>query len=225
MALARLRRFLSAIPPLATRIVERYAGPGPRNTIDYWQRYIFYVIALCGAVAGTLCVVPTALIVLLKGQWLGGLALIVLYAANVYVIVVTRLPVRTKAIVIAANFYLFGVMSLVLAGPEGESGIWFSVSVLLCSLFAGFRASLGFAIVNLLTGIAFGVLHSQGLIAWDVLHNFRFTSWLVQSGNIFLMDMAFVVANTMLIRGVGSTSARSTRRRGRSVPPWRRRRP
>ena len=61
------------------------------------------------------------------------------------------------------------------------------------------------ALLNLLTGLAFGVLHAMGLIGWDVLHGFRFHSWLIQSANIFFMDTIFVVANTFLIRGVGNT--------------------
>ncbi len=202
---AWLRKFASSVPPLAVRVVDHYAGPGPRNTIEYWQRYIFYVISLSGCAAGTLCLIPSLTVILLKGQWLGAAVLAAVYLVNVYVVVVTRLAVRHKTLVIAFNFYLFGVMSLILAGPEGESGIWFSVSVLLCSLFAGFRASLGFAILNLATGMVFGVLHSRGLIGWEALGTFRFTSWLLQSGNIFLMDMVFVTANTLLIRGVDRT--------------------
>ncbi len=61
------------------------------------------------------------------------------------------------------------------------------------------------ALANLFTGLFFGVLHAKGLIGWDVLVNFKFSSWVVQSVNIFLWDMLFAISNTMLIRGVGSS--------------------
>lgn len=197
-----MRERIAAIP---IRIINYYTGQINKNTIEYWQRFIFYVISLTGIFAGTLSLIPSAIVVFLRGQFLGGAVLIAVYGVNVFVIFSTRASIKTKTMLIAFNFYLFGVASLILAGPEGESGIWFSVSVLLCSLFVGLRISVLAACLNLLTGIAFGILHANGLIGWDILRGFRFTSWLVQSANIFLMDMTFVIANTMLIRGVGNT--------------------
>jgi two-component sensor histidine kinase len=190
---------------LPMRIIERYTGPGDKNSIEYWQRFIFYVIALAGIGLGTLCLIPTATLVLIKGQVLGGAVIVALYAVNVSAILVRRISIRTKTLVIAFNFYLFGLSSLILAGPEGESGIWFSVSVLLCSLFVGTGPSIAFALFDFLTGIAFGVLHSMGLIGWEILRGFQFRSWVVQSANILMVDMMFVAANAMLIRGVGDS--------------------
>jgi two-component sensor histidine kinase len=188
-----------------TRILNRYTGPINKNTIDYWQQFIFYVISFAGSIAGTLAVIPTATVIFLKGQYLGAAALLVLYGINMCVLYMRKPSIRTKTLLIAFNFYLLGVASLILAGPEGESGIFFSVSVLVCSLFVGLRISVFAACLNLLTGITFGILHANGIIGWDILVGFPFTSWLLQSANIFFMDMIFVIANTMLIRGVGMT--------------------
>jgi two-component sensor histidine kinase len=193
------------IAALPMRIIDYYTGPSDRNSIEYWQRFIFYVISLAGTVLGTLCLVPTEIVLALKGQIFACAILLVLYAINVSVILVRRLPIGTKTLVLAFNFYLFGVASLILAGPEGESGIWFSVSVLICSLFIGLRASSLFACLDFLTGMTFGVLHSKGLIGWSILQGFPFASWLVQSANIFFVDMMFALANTILISGVGNT--------------------
>jgi two-component sensor histidine kinase len=193
------------VTALPMRIIERYTGPGDKNSIEYWQRFIFYVISLVGIGLGTLCLIPTEALILIKGQVLGGAVLVALYAVNVSVILVKRISIRAKTLVIAANFYLFGLASLVLAGPEGESGIWFSVSVLICSLFVGIKPAIAFAVFDFLTGISFGVLHSMGLIGWDMLRGFQFRSWLVQSANILMVDMMFVAANAMLIRGVGDS--------------------
>jgi len=195
-------RKLASIP---IRIIDRYTGSADKNTIEYWQRFIFYVISLSGTVAGTLAIVPGATVVFAKGQYLGGTILVVAYVINVAVVFSPRLSIRTKTLIIAFFFSLIGGASLALAGPEGESGIWFSVSTLICSLFVGPRIAMLAALLNLLTGLAFGVLHAMGLIGWDVLHGFRFHSWLIQSANIFFMDTIFVVANTFLIRGVGNT--------------------
>ena len=48
-------RKLASIP---IRIIHRYVGPADKNTIEYWQRFIFYVISLSGTIAGTLAIVP-----------------------------------------------------------------------------------------------------------------------------------------------------------------------
>lgn len=195
-------RKLASIP---IRIIHRYVGPADKNTIEYWQRFIFYVISLSGTIAGTLAIIPGATVVFAKGQYLGGTILVAAYVINVAVVFSPRLSIKTKTLIIAFFFSLIGGASLAVAGPEGESGIWFSVSTLICSLFVGPRIAMFAALLNLLTGLAFGVLHSMGLIGWDVLHGFRFHSWLIQSANIFFMDTIFVVANTFLIRGVGNT--------------------
>lgn len=195
-------RNISAIP---TRIINHYIGPADKNTIEYWQRFIFYVISLSGAVAGTLAIVPSATVVFLGGDYLGGTILVAAYAINVAVVFAPRLSIKAKTLIIAFFFSLIGAASLAIAGPEGESGIWFSVSTLICSLFIGPKIAVFAALLNLMTGLTFGVLHSMGLIGWDVLHGFRFHSWLIQSFNIFVMDIIFVIANTFLIRGVDNT--------------------
>ncbi len=195
-------RNISAIP---TRIINHYIGLADKNTIEYWQCFIFYVISLSGAVAGTLAIVPSATAVFLGGDYLGGTILVAAYAINVAVVFAPRLSIKAKTLIIAFFFSLIGAASLAIAGPEGESGIWFSVSTLICSLFIGPKIAVLAALLNLMTGLTFGVLHSMGLIGWDVLHGFRFHSWLIQSFNIFVMDIIFVIANTFLIRGVDNT--------------------
>ncbi len=197
-----VREDIRSIP---RRIIAYYVGPIDKASISYWQRLVFYVISLTGIVAGSLCLVPTVAIVVHDGHLLAAALLVLVYAVNVAVILAPGIPITAKTLVIAIDFYLFGLASLVLAGPEGESGIWFSVCVLLCSLFVGPGPAVSFACLDLITGIGFGVLHSRGLIGWEVLSGFSFLSWLVQSGNIFFIDMLFVAANTIFIRGVGRT--------------------
>ncbi len=193
------------IKEIPRRIIDYYTASGDKNSIEYWQRFIFYVISLAGAALCTLSLISGLIVLIPKGQLLACAVIAALYAINVSVILIRRIPLSTKALVIAFNFYLIGVASLIIAGPEGESGIWFSVSVLTCSLYIGFRASLFFALLDFLTGITFGILHSKGLIAWEILQGFSFTSWFLQSANILFVDMMFAIANTILIRGVGST--------------------
>jgi two-component sensor histidine kinase len=191
------------IAALPMRIIERYTGPGDKNSIEYWQRYIFYVIAMAGIGLGILVVLPTTTLLFLTGRSLGAAAIIAVYALIAWIIFSGRISIKAKTLIIALNLSFAGVISLVLAGPEGESGIWFSISVLSCSLFIGFRPALIVACFNFLAGISFGILHSMGLIGWEVLQGFRFSSWLVQSVNIFMVDMIFSIANVMLIRRVG----------------------
>jgi two-component sensor histidine kinase len=199
-----LQIFRARLSALSARVIAFYVGAAERNTIEYWQRYIFCLIALAGTVAGTLCILPATLWLASTGRPLGMLLLIP-YAVNVSAVLSPALGVKAKSVVIAANFYLIAVGSLVLAGPEGESGIWFSVSVLILSLFAGFRPSLLMACLNLATGMVFAVMHARGLISWSVLKDFKFFSWVVQETNIFLMDVTFAFANAALIRGVGES--------------------
>ena len=189
---------------LPARLIAFYVGPAERNTIEYWQRFVFYVITFTGIVAGTLCVVPASIWLASTGRP-SGIALLVPYLVDVSFILAPRFAIRTKTVVIAATFYLIGVYSLVVAGPEGESGIWFSVSVLILSLFVGFRASFLTASFNFVTGMTFAALHAKGLIGWSVLRDFKFFSWVVQCVNIFLMDLTFATANAILIRGVGES--------------------
>ncbi len=201
----RMRQNLFATMVSApARVIAFYVGPADRNSIEYWQRFTFYVIALAGILAGTMCIIPASIWLFSTGRPLA-VVFLILYAINVSMILFTRFTVKAKTIVIAASFWAVGVTSLVLAGPEGESGIWFSVCVLITSLFIGFRASLLMGGIDFLTGMTFAVLHSLGLIGWDVLRNFRFFSWVIQCTNIFLIDLTFAVANAMLIRGVDTS--------------------
>jgi two-component sensor histidine kinase len=164
-------------------------------------------MVFAGSVLGTLSLVIVGLRLLAKGQGLPLVAIAAIYLVNMVVIFGPGIRLRTKTLVIASNFYLFGLLSLVLAGPTGESGLWFSVSVLLCSLFAGLGPALFFAFLDLLTGLGFGLLHASGLVAWGFLGSFPLSSWLVQSANILFVDAMFLIANTVMIRGVGATFA------------------
>jgi two-component sensor histidine kinase len=195
---------MASIAALPARVLDFYVGPADRHTIQYWQSFTFYVITLSGIAAGTICIIPACIWLLSTGRPIA-VILILEYVIDVVVILSRRIDVKAKTVVIAATFYLIGVLSLYLAGPEGESGIWFSVSVLILSLFVGFRTSLLVAGINFFTGMTFAVLHSMGLISWDVLRNFKFFSWVIQCLNILLMDIAFVIANVMLIRGVDTS--------------------
>jgi two-component sensor histidine kinase len=197
--------FLSGLKNRLVPLFDRYTGHLERNTIEYWQGYIFYVITFVGIIAGTLIIIPSSILLLSRGQHIGVGLMIFLYALCIIMIFHRRLTVRIKTLVIAFNFYLFGVASLMFAGPMGESGIFFSVSVLLCSLFAGLRISIVAAAVNFLTGITFGLLHHHGIIGWSFVISIPLASWLLQSSNILMVDMMFVIANTLLLKGVGRT--------------------
>ena len=195
----------SRIGSLSRRILDHYAGTLDENSIEYWQCYIFYVLAFAGTLLGTLSLASGLIVLIDKGRLVASLVFFALYAINVAAIFTRRIPIRAKTLVIAVNFHLFGVVSLLLAGPAGESGIWFSVSVLMCSLFVGLRTSVLFALLNFAAGATFGVLHTRGLMSWSMAGDVPFASWLLQSGNVFFVGMMFAVADTVLIKGVGRT--------------------
>jgi two-component sensor histidine kinase len=199
------RTALSKLTAIPSRIILSYTEKLNKNTIGYWQAYIFYVIALVGVIAGTLCIVPSLIYLISKSQALPCVLLSFLYVVNVTTIFARRASLRVKTTIISINFTLIGAVSLAVGGPVGESGIWFATSVLFCSLFAGFPTALASAVLNLMVGVLFAVLYKIGLIGWYFLKDFSFVSWLIQCGNIFLISMTFTVANTMLIRGVNST--------------------
>jgi len=196
------------IGKLSRRVLRYYAGNLDENSIEYWQCYIFYLLAFTGAVFGTLSLGSGVVVLLSKGRLVPSLVFCALYSVNMLVIFLRRIPVRIKTLVIALNFHLFGVVSLLVAGLAGESGIWFSVSVLLCSLFIGLGTASLFALLNFAVGLAFGVLHARGLVSWPMVGTAAFSSWLLQSGNIFFVSMMFAAADTVLIRGVGRTFRR-----------------
>ncbi len=196
-----MRKWATAIP---MRIIEYYTGPGNKSSIEYWQRFVFYVISMAGIGLGMLVVIPTVSLLLFTERALAAAAILAVYALIAWSIFNRRISITAKTLIIALALSFAGVVSLILAGPEGESGIWFSIGVLSCALFIGFRPALILACFNFLVGITFGVLHSMGIIGWDILHGFRFVSWLVQGVNIFMVDMIFAIANVMLIRRVGS---------------------
>ncbi len=195
------RPWLRAFP---ARLIAFYVGSSDKNTIEYWQRFVFYVITFTGIIAGTLCIIPAGIWLVSTGRPSGAL-LIIPYAIDVTLILLPRISIKPKTIVIALTFYLIGVYSLLVAGPEGESGIFFSVSILILSLFVSLKASFLMALVNFATGLTFGVLHAKGLISWHILRDFRFFSWVVQGINIFLLDLTFATANAILIWGVGES--------------------
>lgn len=218
MRAGRLRRIGSALAVRIRRLFAFYIGQVERNTIEYWQRSIFYLITFIGALAGTLSIIPVCIWLALTGR-ATGLVLALPFLVNVLVIFHPRAPIKAKTLVIAANFYLIAVIALVLAGPEGGSGIWFTVCVLILSLFGGFRVSVFAACVDFATEMAFAVLHAKGLIAWPILKDFKFFSWIIQAGNIFLFDVTFAAANAMLIRGVDGSFKflKSTERKTREL--------
>jgi two-component sensor histidine kinase len=193
------------VEKILTRIMDHYVASFDRNSIEYWLHHMFYLLSFAGIGLGTLCLLTAVFVLLPKGLVLACAVLALLYSINVIVILSRRIPLKAKSWVISTNFYLFGLASLILAGPMGESGIWFTVSVLVCSLFIGFKASLLFAFIDLFTGISFGVLHTRGLIVWTSIWMFPLSSWLLQSANIFFIDTIFAVAISKLIKGVGST--------------------
>jgi two-component sensor histidine kinase len=215
---SRLLHRRHAIEAAFRRLLAFYVGKVERNTIEYWQRSIFYIIALSGLVAGTLCIVSVSIWLASTGRPLG-LVLLVPFLCNSWIILSPRIAVRTKVLVIAFNFYAIAVLSFVLAGPEGEGGIWFTVSVLILSLFIGFKPAFLAACLNFATEMAFAILHAKGLISWTVLRDFKSFSWVIQGSNIFLFDLIFAMANAMLIRGVDGSfkSLKAVERRTRTL--------
>lgn len=92
---------LRNISAILNRIINHYMGPAEKNTIEYWQCFIFYVISLSGVVAGTLAIVPSATVVFLRGDYLGGTIIVVAYAIDVMVVFAPRLSIKAKTLIIA----------------------------------------------------------------------------------------------------------------------------
>lgn len=194
--------WLAAIPQ---KIIDRNGGVTDKNTIEYWQQHVFYVISLTGLLAGTLCIAPAAGLLLAKGSPVAGALLLAIYLLNLLSILSRSLAVKTKALIIVFSFYLLAVVSIVNAGPVAESGIWFSMSVIECSLFVGMRSSIAFAFLDLATGVFVGFLHKEGLIEWNVLQHYHLGAWIVQRLAVLFVGLIFVMANSVLVRGVGSS--------------------
>ena len=53
-----MRSGIAAIAAVPTRLLAYYVGSAEKNTIEYWQRFVFYVITFTGIAAGTLCIIP-----------------------------------------------------------------------------------------------------------------------------------------------------------------------
>ena len=186
------------------RLIVFYVGSAELNTIEYWQGYVFYVITFSGIVAGTLCILPATIWLVSTGRP-SGLLLLIPYAVNVCFLLVPRSPVKAKTIVIAITFYLIGLYSLLIAGPEGESGIWFSVSVLILSLFVELRRLLHAGGLQLRDGDDFRGSAREGAHRLEHPQGFPLLLMGRPGINIFLMDLTFATANAILIRGVGES--------------------
>jgi two-component sensor histidine kinase len=200
-----MRAIMRLMDALAARIAERYAGSLNKNTIEYWQGYVFHLMALPGLALGAVCVGMAATVLVPRGQWLSCIALAAILAANGAIILARRVPLKAKTRVIALNFYFIGVLALYLGGPDGESGIFFTVSVLISSLFVGYRSTVAYLLIDFATAVGFGALHAAGRIDWDSLNNFRFASWVLQAADVFLIDLILAIATFVLIKGVGET--------------------
>jgi two-component sensor histidine kinase len=191
------------IRAISMRILDYYTAALNENSIEYWQSFSFYVIAFAGLALSVICIIPGMILLFSKARYAAVAAYLLLFAIDVIVIFVPKPSIKAKTIVLAFNFYIFGLSSVWLVGPVGQRGIGFTASVLLCSLYIGFRASLVFACLDLVTGIAFGVLCAKGLIAWSLVRDIPFATWIVQSMDIFIIDIILAFATSVLIKGAG----------------------
>jgi len=190
---------------MSSRILDHYTTSLDKNSIEYWQTLTFYIIALAGLSISVICIIPGLVLFYVQARYavLGTyLSLLVLEAI---VILVRKPSIKAKTVTISTLFFIFGLASLVLAGPVGQRGIGFTASVLLCSLYVGFGSALLFACLELATGIGFGLLNAVGHLTWPNLHNLSLGTWVVQSIDIFAVDIMLAIAISVLIRGAGGS--------------------
>jgi two-component sensor histidine kinase len=175
------------------------------NSLRYWQGHSFYIVALIGLAIGTLLLIP-GLIQLFFMKKIAALGVyFALYALCFLVIFYKRSSVQFKTRFIALIFMAYGLISIYIAGPTGSYGLYFTVSVILCSLYIGLGSAILVAVINLAGGLVFGFLHANGIITWSFMTVFEFSSWLVQGIDIFLVDLLLSVASTVLLQGVGNS--------------------
>ena len=142
MAAKKITKILTFFFDLPSRIINYYTGSLNRNSIEYWQQFIFYVITFTGVISLTISSIPSLIIIYSRGFIISGSVFILLYLINVFTVFIKLFSYKIKTLIIGFNFYLIGVISLIIAGPVGESGIWFSAGVLFYSLFIGLRVSI-----------------------------------------------------------------------------------
>lgn len=196
------QNIILAIKTIPLRLVIYYSGSFNKFTIEYWQNYIFYLLALVGLVIGALGLAPIIIYLFSCDRVLDGINLILLYTIDNFIIFYKPFPFHLKAMAMGLVFYTFGLNALMFGGPAGESGIWFVCNAVHCSLFLGLKTSLMFACLNFLTGVTVAFLYHQGFLGWDFLKEYSFSHWISQCTNVFFITVSFIFANTMLIKGV-----------------------
>ena len=143
--------FLKAVATRLSRLISFYVGSAERNTIEYWQRYVFYVITFAGIIAGTICIIPAGIWIVSTGRPAGLLTLSSPTRSTSASSSSLASPSGRRRGLSRSPSPSSACIPSILAGPEGESGIWFSVSVLILSLFVSFKASLAMAAFNFAT--------------------------------------------------------------------------
>jgi two-component sensor histidine kinase len=168
------------------------------------------VIAFSALALSAVCGVPGVVLLLSRARYGAAYAYVALLALDAAVILVPKAHIRAKMLVVASTFFIFGLSSLALLGPMGQRGIGFTLSVALCGLYVGFRPALAFACLGLAAGVGAGALSAAGLVSWPLSLPLPLESWIVQSLDIFIMDLILAIAASTLIEGVrNSFKARS----------------
>lgn len=129
-------------------------------SFDAWMENFLRVVLRAALVLGILLVGFSIFTV-------SSTAVFVLYVLLLLVMLVLnfiRFPYRIKAGIFVAVFYVLGMIGILENGIQGDTYLFFSLFMIVASLFFGFRAALYAAGLTLLTGTAMGGLVLTNLL-------------------------------------------------------------
>ena len=190
---------------LPLRIVDHYTSSLNRNTIEYWQIFIFYTLFMVMAVASLFMLIPNIFYAIRTDAGIMSLLYIFVYISVFAFVFFLGLSIQWKTSIVSILLYGLSIGVTYKYGPISDGSAFLYLIPFLCSLFIGFRSGLLTSIVNFLVGTWFLSMYQRGLFHWDYLVNYSYSLYFISNVNIFVIQLIFAISISQLIRGVQKT--------------------
>lgn len=176
-----------------------------KNSIEYWQAFIFYAIFSFILFIGFFMYAPNSFFAIRDGSYHMAIIYASFYGLLIGLILYPKFSIRRKTAGISILIYILSIFVLKEYGPAGSGLTFLFIIVLLCSLFIGIRSSLSAAGINFVTCQIFVWLYYTGKIHWEYIHNISVSPWLMTNVNILIVQVIFAFAISQLIYNVKKT--------------------
>lgn len=200
------------LKPLFFQRVNNYINKllTPPNTpksegIRYWQEKILMSVLLICSILGFIVYIPGVWICIVRETWFVLVADTVMLAWIIYLTLRTTVPFIVKALSAIIFSYFFGVMLLVIAGPNSAGPVWLFVFPVITSILFSFRWTAIALVINAITIVVIGILISEGVFQYKTEIEPPAAHWLILGANLMFLNIATTFGIVWVLNGLQST--------------------